>query len=331
MAIDYTVETFAEIYDKEYPYTEVIGKGILASEEKLLLAGPPKHGKSILMMQTAIELANGKPWLQSIYVPEPQRILMFAMEDTGRRLHSREHLMALEMGEQLVKTNQVTVIRAKRIPFTEQEGADFVGEMVTKYKPQGLIIDPFYKINTGDENAAHIVQQTFNVIDEAMAVNKSWCILVHHTHKVHFDKFGNPIGEGMNAIRGSIQFWSWPDSIAVLTRNKEDVWLDTSLRDGDITKIEMSQDNSSLLYKAESFYSGSSTIPSTALGNHIQAIRTLLKGLGRTKAAEIVKRSGLHKTLVYECLSYMEQHGQAQRVKIKEKGIDGRESYWEVV
>ena len=328
MPIEHQIQTFKEIYDTEYPYTEVIGKGILASEEKLLVAGPPKHGKSLLMMQTAAELANGKPWLQSVYVPEPQKILMFALEDTGRRLHQRQHLMALEMGEKALKTANVTVVRARAIPFMTDEGQEFVDKLVRKYNPDGLIIDPFYKINVADENAAHIVQQTFNVIDSAIAINKSWCILVHHTHKIHYDKHGNPISEGMNAIRGSIQFWSWPDSIAVLSRNKEDVWLDCSFRDSDITRIDLAQDKNSLLYTAETMYSGSSQIANTALGTHVQQLRQIMKGLGWSQVTQIVEKSGLHKTLVYECLSQMESSGQAER-KHSEK--DARISLWRVV
>lgn len=62
----------------------------LIPEGLSVIGGAPKIGKSWFMLQLAIALANGQPFLNRP-TGEPRRVLYLALEDPERRLQSRMH------------------------------------------------------------------------------------------------------------------------------------------------------------------------------------------------------------------------------------------------
>lgn len=61
----------------------------LIPEGSTILVGPPKAGKSWLVLGLALALASGTPALSSIDIPYPRPVLILALEDGRRRFQSR--------------------------------------------------------------------------------------------------------------------------------------------------------------------------------------------------------------------------------------------------
>lgn len=83
--------TAQQILSTEYPDPTWTVPGLIP-EGLTILASRPKMGKSWLCLGLAIGVASGGRVLGQIEV-QPQKVLYIAMEDTGRRLHSRLHMI----------------------------------------------------------------------------------------------------------------------------------------------------------------------------------------------------------------------------------------------
>lgn len=71
-----------------FPELEYAIPGLIP-EGSTILVGPPKAGKSWLVLGLALALASGSPALSSIEIPKPRPVLMLALEDGRRRFQSR--------------------------------------------------------------------------------------------------------------------------------------------------------------------------------------------------------------------------------------------------
>lgn len=74
--------------EQEFPELEFIVPGIVP-EGSTILVGPPKAGKSWLALNIALSVATGTPALGNITLVKPRPVLMFALEDSDRRMKDR--------------------------------------------------------------------------------------------------------------------------------------------------------------------------------------------------------------------------------------------------
>jgi len=81
--------TAAELLDAEFPRIHEIIPGLITTGISIV-AGPPKLGKSWLMLSLAIGAASGSYVLGKISVKKTG-VMYLALEDTGRRLQNRLH------------------------------------------------------------------------------------------------------------------------------------------------------------------------------------------------------------------------------------------------
>jgi hypothetical protein len=155
--------------------------GVLRRGHKLLLAGPSKAGKSFLLLQLAIAIAEGREWLG--WQCARGRVLYVNLElDRASAYHRLAELYhRLEISPDHAADIDLWNLRGKAMPMTEL--APRLIRRAAKRQYAAVIIDPIYKVITGDENAAHEMAKFCNQFDRVCAELGVATVYCHHHSK----------------------------------------------------------------------------------------------------------------------------------------------------
>ena len=126
--------------------------GVLRQGHKMLIAGPSKAGKSFLLIQLCISLAEGRPWLG--WPCAQGKVLYVNLElDRASCLHRfRDVYQALHWEPRALKNLDIWNLRGKAVPMDKL--APKLIRRAAKRGYMAIVIDPIYKVITGDENSA---------------------------------------------------------------------------------------------------------------------------------------------------------------------------------
>ena len=143
-----------------------------------MIYGPPKSGKSFIVMALVLALDHGERWLghpvdgrcRSLYVALEGRSGLKIRSEAWHEYFERD----VEAGQSLIQTG--------RVNLAEYEHTDAIIDAVTEHGIELVIIDTLAKATSGmDENSAkdmgRIIDQTRRIQEETGAT----VILVHHT------------------------------------------------------------------------------------------------------------------------------------------------------
>lgn len=180
------VECLASFIDSPPPLSLPLIDGILRQGHKMLLAGPSKAGKSFLLLQLAIAIAEGKPWLGRECAFG--RVLYVNLELDRATIFNRLKDVYGASGFPPRNTAAIDVwnLRGKATPMTDL--APRLIRRALKKRAAGLpytavIIDPIYKVITGDENAADQMAKFCNQFDRVCHELGAAVIYCHHHSK----------------------------------------------------------------------------------------------------------------------------------------------------
>lgn len=163
-------------------------EGILRLGHKMLVTSSSKAGKSFLMLDLAIALANGREWLGHKCMQGD--VLYVNLEIDDASLYHRLDEIYTKRGyprtEDRMKHLWVWNLRgeADTLDQLRPELVRQVSELINSgVKFSAIILDPLYKIEMGDENSASDMAKFFNEFDKI--ANETGCsvISVHHHSK----------------------------------------------------------------------------------------------------------------------------------------------------
>jgi regulatory protein RepA len=163
------------------PLADPIIDGLLRKGHKMLLAGPSKSGKSFLLLKLAIAIAEGLDWLG--WSCARGRVLYVNLElDRASAYHRLADLYA-KLGIKPAHAADIDLwnLRGQAMPMTEL--APRLIRRAAKRHYSAVIIDPIYKVITGDENAAHEMARFCNQFDRVCAELGAATIYCHHHSK----------------------------------------------------------------------------------------------------------------------------------------------------
>lgn len=155
--------------------------GILRKGHKMLLAGPSKAGKSFLQIELAIAIAEGRPWLGRGCAKG--RVLYVNLElDRASCLHRfRDVYAALGYPPKNLGNIDIWNLRGKAVPLDK-----LAPKLIRRAQKKGysaVIIDPIYKVITGDENSAEQMAKFCNQFDKICSELGCATIYCHHHSK----------------------------------------------------------------------------------------------------------------------------------------------------
>lgn len=154
---------------------------VLRQGHKMLLAGPSKAGKSFLLIELCIAIAEGRKWLN--WPCARGRVLYVNLElDRASCLHRfRDVYDALGWEPQYISNIDIWNLRGKAIPMDKL--APKLIRRSQKKKYLAIVIDPIYKVITGDENSADQMARFCNQFDLVCTELGASVIYCHHHSK----------------------------------------------------------------------------------------------------------------------------------------------------
>jgi hypothetical protein len=190
--------------------------GLLHQGSKLVLGGGSKTFKTWMLLDLALSVSHGLPWLRRDTVAGRVLYVNFEIQD-----YSWQKRIAA-----VAKAKGITALKHDAIKLWNLRGhaADFktlLPQVIDQTKDAGfalIILDPIYKLyGACDENKAGDIAALLNGM-EALAVQTGAAVAFGS----HFSK-GNQSGkEAIDRISGSGVFARDPDSILILTRHEQD-------------------------------------------------------------------------------------------------------------
>lgn len=171
------VDVFYDLPDLAPPLID----GVLREGHKMLLAGPSKAGKSYLLLQLVIAIAEGRQWLG--WPCRPGRVLYVNLElDRASCLHRLKHLYAAsDTPTDHLENIDLWNLRGSAVPMDKL--APKLIRRALKRRYTAIVIDPIYKVITGDENAADKMAYFCNQFDHLCTELGSAVIYCHHHSK----------------------------------------------------------------------------------------------------------------------------------------------------
>ena len=199
-------ESLAEVWGNLPPLSPPLIEGILRQGHKMLMAGSSKAGKSFLLIELCIAIAEGKKWLH--WQCSRGRILYVNLElDRASCLHRFSDVyQALDWQPTNLTNIDIWNLRGLAVPMDKL--APKLIRRALKRNCTAVVIDPIYKVITGDENAADKMAFFCNQFDKVCHQLNAAVIYCHHPSK------GSQGGKrSMDRASGSGVFARDPDAL----------------------------------------------------------------------------------------------------------------------
>ena len=156
-------------------------EGVLRQGHKMLIAGPSKAGKSFALIELCIAIAEGRKWLQ--WRCAQGKVLYVNLElDRASCLHRFKDVYdAMGLRPANIRNIDIWNLRGKSLPMDAL--APKLIRRALKQNYIAVVIDPIYKIITGDENSADQMAAFCNQFDKVCTELGCAVIYCHHHSK----------------------------------------------------------------------------------------------------------------------------------------------------
>ena len=199
--------TLSEVWNNMPPLKEELIPGILRVGHKMLLAGPSKAGKSFLLINLAISIAEGVDWLG--HKCRQGRVCYINLELDSASCYHRFKEIYQRRGLKPNNLQNITImnLRGRAKPMDKLTPILIHRHKATSYA--AVIIDPIYKVITGDENNATEMATFCGYFDRLATEMNVSVIYCHHHSKGASGKYAN----AADRSSGSGVFARDPDAI----------------------------------------------------------------------------------------------------------------------
>lgn len=156
-------------------------ENVLRQGHKMLIAGPSKAGKSFALIELCIAIAEGRKWFN--WNCAQGRVMYVNLElDRPSCLHRfKDVYQALGWSPKRLSNIDIWNLRGKSVPMDKLAPKLIRRAMKKNYI--AIIIDPIYKIITGDENSADQMSNFCNQFDKVCTELDAAVIYCHHHSK----------------------------------------------------------------------------------------------------------------------------------------------------
>jgi len=156
-------------------------EGVLRQGHKMLMAGASKAGKSFALIELCIAIAEGRKWLS--WNCSQGKVMYVNLElDRASALHRfKDVYQAIGCEPRNIENIDVWNLRGKTVPLDKLAPKLIRRAMKKNYI--AIIIDPIYKVLTGDENSADQMAHFTNQFDKICTDLGSSVIYCHHHSK----------------------------------------------------------------------------------------------------------------------------------------------------
>ena len=199
-------ESLMDVWESLPSLAPPLIEGVLRQGHKMLIAGPSKAGKSYGLIELCCAIAEGREWLG--WRCTQGRVLYVNLElDRASCLHRfKDIYTAMNWRPDNIRNLDIWNLRGKSVPMDKL--APKLIRRASKKNYIAIIIDPIYKIITGDENSADQMAQFCNQFD--LVCTELGCAVIY-CH--HHSKGSQGQKRSMDRASGSGVFARDPDAL----------------------------------------------------------------------------------------------------------------------
>lgn len=172
------IKTLAEIALNPPEQKPELIQGIVRCGHKLLISGDSKAGKSFLLMELAVAIGTGGKWLGFQCMKGKVLYINFEIDEAGSARRLLDICQTLHIDAKVQEMVHTWDLRGHATTLDKM-----ASRIIRRVKWQGyiaIIIDPIYKVITGDENSASEMGQFCNQFDRIC--NETGCALIYAHH-----------------------------------------------------------------------------------------------------------------------------------------------------
>ena len=156
-------------------------RGILRQGHKMLISGSSKAGKSFLLIELCISIAEGIPWLG--FACRKGKVMYVNLEIDPASCVNRflQIYRAMKIAPDHMEDIDIWNLRGHAVPLDR-----LVPRLIRRAeerRPDAIILDPIYKVITGDENSASDMAEFCNQFDRICSELGCAVIYCHHHSK----------------------------------------------------------------------------------------------------------------------------------------------------
>lgn len=174
-------EVLSDVWDNLPELAPPLIEGVLRQGHKMLLAGPSKAAKSFALIELCISIAEGDPWLGFQCAQGKVLYVNLELDRASCLRRFRDVYMAAGIRPQNLNNIHIWNLRGKSVPMDS-----LAPKLIRRAKNKGfiaIVIDPIYKIITGDENSADQMARFCNQFDKVCTELGCATIYCHHHSK----------------------------------------------------------------------------------------------------------------------------------------------------
>ena len=169
-----------DIWNDMPPLKPELIKGILRRGHKMMLSSASKAGKTFALIELAVAIAEGKPWLG--YQCEQGKVLYLNMELDEASFDHRFKSVYSAYGINDRHADNIDIAHLRGKTGRLEELVPRILQTMKGKDYAAVILDPIYKLGIGDENAADQISTFCNQVDRIANTGAS-VIYVHHHSK----------------------------------------------------------------------------------------------------------------------------------------------------
>lgn len=216
----FPIQTLSELLDGETRIDWIVD-GIIPPHTAGILAGDSGVGKTWLMLDLAIAIASGTPWLGQFDVRQGTVLIV---DEENAELLLRVRMLMLLKGRGLDAKNvpihfaignavDLAPVKGKRGEPIMSESTRRLGKTINKIKPRLVMFDSLVRVNSAKENDSTEMSKVFSVVKGLMDRTGIACIFAHHTRKGR--------SQSGQDIRGSGDIRAFADYTLIASKGKD--------------------------------------------------------------------------------------------------------------
>ena len=175
-------ENMADSWDSLPPLADPLIDGVLRQGRKMLLAGPSKAGKSFALIELCICIAEGCPWLGRFGCAQGQVLYINLELDRASCLHRFKDVYTA-LGYPPDHVGSIDLWNLRGVPVEFEKMVPAIIHRAKRTTCSVIVLDPIYKLGTGNENDATDIAKFCNGLDKVADRTGCSVIYCHHHSK----------------------------------------------------------------------------------------------------------------------------------------------------
>lgn len=191
----------------------IISHGLMYAGNRVIIYGKYKSLKSMLATRFCLSVSQGIEWLD--FKTTQQSVLYIQLEVPNPMLHKRMSLMV--NGTKPAK-DTFWIWTESGLKVDNITGQMKVENIIEQYKPQVLVLDPVYKVLTGDISANENLGRFIDWVDMLVEKYQLSILMVHHSRKDGLELGNKQQWGNVDDMLGGSVLINWADTIIKVER-----------------------------------------------------------------------------------------------------------------